>query len=76
MKLEAWGMRDKVEQYESEEMRDKKSHANDAKDGAQGDKRRDAVMKIEEVYQRWETHERDGRYEGQRWGSQGGISHH
>lgn len=31
-------MRDKVEQYASEEMRDKKLHAEDAEDGVQGDK--------------------------------------
>lgn len=31
-------MRDKVEQYASEEMRDKKLHAEDAKDGIQGTK--------------------------------------
>lgn len=63
-------MRDKVEQYASEEMRDKKLHAEDAKDGIQGDKIRHTVMKMEEVYQRWGTHGRDRRDGGQRWGRQ------
>lgn len=49
MKLEAWAMRDKVEQYAPEEMRDKKLHAKEAKVGAQGDKIKHAVMKMEEV---------------------------
>lgn len=46
MKLEAWAVRDKVEQCASEEMRDKKLHTEDAKDGVQGNKIRDTVVKM------------------------------
>lgn len=61
--------------YASEEMRDEKWHANDAKDGDRGDKIRDAVMKMEEMYQRWKTHVKEmGGMEGRNWEVGGGAS--